>query len=284
MANNLTHSRETLNCKGQLLHFQNPLIMGIVNITTDSFYSESKYTEEKDVLKVVEAMLANGVSIIDMGAMSSRPGASLISAETESERIMPIIKSVKKHFTDCILSLDTVYGKTAEAAIGEGVSIINDISAGTIDPSILDVVAGHKVPYVLMHMQGRPDNMQKNPAYDHVVLNVFNFLLHHIARLKKKGIYDIIIDPGFGFGKTVEQNYELLSELSYFKQLGYPLLAGISRKSMICKPLHVNPENALNGTTALHVIALQNGADILRVHDVKEARETITLMEYLEKE
>jgi dihydropteroate synthase len=274
-------SSTTINCNGHLLHTQKPLIMGILNITNDSFYSGSKYSEEKDVLKAVESMLVNGVSIIDIGGMSSRPGARMVDPTTELSHILPVIKSIKKHFPDVVLSVDTVYGETAKSAFGEGASIINDISAGSVDPSILDVAAKYHIPYILMHMQGRPDNMQLNPEYDDVVQDVFDFLMHKISRLRKKGIYDIIIDPGFGFGKTVEQNYELLSQLGYFKQFGYPVLAGISRKSMICKPLRTNPEDALNGTTALHVIALQNGADILRVHDVREAQEVVKLFYYL---
>lgn len=272
----------TINCRGTLLDLSNPVVMGILNVTPDSFYEGSRVKTEHQVRTQVEKMLIEGAQIIDIGGASSRPGAAFVSVEEELNRVLPIINLLVKHYPEALLSIDTYRAKVAKASIDSGIHLINDISASSIDEELFDVVAAGNVPYVLMHMQGRPQNMQEAPNYDTVVVEVFDFLVKKIALLKNKGIQDIIIDPGFGFGKTIEHNYKLLNHLSVYKALGMPILAGISRKSMIWKVLKNTPEEALQGTTALHVIALQNGANILRVHDVRPAVEAIQLMQVLE--
>lgn len=272
----------TINCRGTLLDLSNPVVMGILNVTPDSFYEGSRVKTEHQVRTQVEKMLIEGAQIIDIGGASSRPGAAFVSVEEELNRVLPMINLLVKHYPEALLSIDTYRAKVAKASIDSGIHLINDISASSIDEELFDVVAAGNVPYVLMHMQGRPQNMQEAPNYDTVVVEVFDFLVKKIALLKNKGIQDIIIDPGFGFGKTIEHNYKLLNHLSVYKALGMPILAGISRKSMIWKVLKNTPEEALHGTTALHVIALQNGANILRVHDVRPAVEAIQLMQVLE--
>lgn len=272
----------TINCRGTLLDLSNPVVMGILNVTPDSFYEGSRVKTEHQVRTQVEKMLIEGAQIIDIGGASSRPGAAFVSVEEELNRVLPMINLLAKHYPEALLSIDTYRAKVAKASIDSGIHLINDISASSIDEELFDVVAAGNVPYVLMHMQGRPQNMQEAPNYDTVVVEVFDFLVKKIALLKNKGIQDIIIDPGFGFGKTIEHNYNLLNHLSVYKALGMPILAGISRKSMIWKVLKNTPEEALHGTTALHVIALQNGANILRVHDVRPAVEAIQLMQVLE--
>lgn len=273
----------TINCRGTLLDLSKPLVMGILNVTPDSFYEGSRMKTEHQVRTQVEKMLEEGAKIIDIGGASSRPGADFVSIEEELSRVIPIINLLTKHYPEALLSIDTYRAKVAKESIDSGIHLINDISASSIDEELLDVVASGNVPYVLMHMQGSPQNMQKEPNYDAVVVDVFDFLVKKIALLKSKGIQDIIIDPGFGFGKTIEHNYKLLNHLSVYKVLEMPILAGLSRKSMIWKVLKNSPKEALHGTTALHVIALQNGANILRVHDVRPAVEAIQLMEVLEE-
>lgn len=272
----------TINCRGTLLDLSSPVVMGILNITPDSFYEGSRMRTEHQVRTQVEQMLEEGAQIIDIGGASSRPGADFVSVEEELNRVIPIIKVLNKHYPEALLSIDTYRAKVAKESIDSGIHLINDISASSMDEGLLDVVAAGKVPYVLMHMKGTPQDMQEAPHYDSVVVEVFDFLVKKIALLKSKGIQDVILDPGFGFGKTIAHNYQLLNHLSVYKALGMPILAGLSRKSMIWKVLKNTPQEALHGTTALHVIALQNGANILRVHDVRPAVEAIQLMNVLE--
>jgi len=267
----------TLNCGGKLVDFTDPHIMGILNVTPDSFYDGGKFTTESQILNKVETMMAEGATFIDIGAQSSRPGAKLIDAETEASRLLPAINSIFRNFPDILISVDTFHSSVANSALDSGAVIINDISAGEIDPSMYNVIKKWNVPYIIMHMKGKPADMQNDPKYIEVVNEVFTYMRDKIILLKKLGIHDVIIDPGFGFGKTVKQNYSLLKNLEQFSQLGKIIMAGLSRKSMICKPLKIDPKDALIGTSALHMSALMNGARMLRVHDVKEAIEVIRL-------
>ena len=269
----MLYQAKTLNCNGRILDLSTPKIMGVLNVTPDSFFDGGRYEGESSSLQQVEKMLTEGADIIDIGGMSSRPGAEIISPEEEHARVIPVIKSILKHFPDTILSVDTVRASIAREAALAGAGIINDISAASIDSEILDLVEELSLPYVLMHMKGLPESMQDNPDYSSVCQEVLDFLIRHLGVLREKQATDVIIDPGFGFGKSLEHNYELLKNLHLFKILECPLLVGVSRKSMIYKALEVDPSDALNGTTALHMLALQNGADILRVHDVREAVE-----------
>lgn len=271
----------TLNCNGRLLDLSRPVVMGILNVTPDSFFDGGAYKSPDVQLRRVEAMLNDGATIIDVGGMSSRPGAPIIEVKEELRRVVPAVTCIVKRFPEAILSVDTIQSKVAREAINAGAAIINDISAGSLDPLMYQAIAELGVPYILMHMQGQPLQMQENPHYENVALEVLDFFIGEIGKLRALKVKDIIVDPGFGFGKTVAHNYELLNNMHTFKMLEVPILAGISRKSMICKVLKVNPSNALNGTTALHMIALQQGARILRVHDVKEARQCIQLFEQL---
>jgi len=268
----------TLNCAGKLLCLNQPVVMGILNLTPDSFFDGGKFTQPDACLQQAEKMLTEGASLLDIGGMSSRPGAKLIQPHEEMRRVIPAITAIKQRFPEAIISIDTVWATTAAEAVAAGAGMVNDISAGSIDAQLLPTVAKLQVPYVLMHMQGTPQNMQQNPVYTHVVEDLLTFFTQKLAYLRSLGITDVVLDPGFGFGKTVEQNFTLLKNLSVFRLLGLPVLAGISRKSMICRTLNINPQQALNGTTALHSLALLNGANILRAHDVQEAAETIKLM------
>lgn len=279
----MLHPHTTFNCSGQLLLLDKPIVMGILNLTPDSFYDGGKYTHEKHMLKQVEKMLDEGASIIDVGGMSSRPGAAIIEEAEELERVRPMIKSILQHFPDTVVSVDTVRAEVARQCIEVGASIINDISAGRIDENMYATVAELNVPYILMHMAGQPENMQDRPTYDDVVQEVLDFFIREVGKLRALGVKDVILDPGFGFGKTVQHNFQLLNQMNVFKILGLPLLTGISRKSMIYKTLNVSPTEALNGTTSLHVMALQQGSKILRVHDVKEAMEVIRLFQVINK-
>lgn len=275
----------SINCKGRLLSWSQPIVMGIINATPDSFYNQGRDNTETQILQSVEKMLKEGASIIDIGGMSSKPGAEEINEAEELQRVIPIVEKVKSYFPETCLSIDTFRAEVAKQAIATGADIINDISAGSWDPEILSIAAKNKAPYIAMHMQGKPKNMQQNPTYGNICEEVYDFFVKTIHHCLDQGIYDVIVDVGFGFGKTLSHNYELLYNLSLFKNLHKPILVGISRKSMVCKPLHINPENALNGSTALHMLALQNGANILRVHDVKEAMECIKLYEnYIQHE
>ena len=259
------------------------IVMGILNVTNDSFYDGGKYVEEIEIINQVKKMLDEGAKIIDVGAQSSRPGASLSKEEDELKKLLPIIKLLKSNFKNIILSIDTYWSKVAEEAVKAGASIINDISAGEIDKKMFNTIAKLDVPYILMHMKDIPKNMQTDPNYDNVTECIFNFFKEKLKILENMGVNNIALDPGFGFGKTIEHNYILLNEFKKFKKLNKPLLVGLSRKSMIYKPLKIKPKNALNGTTILNTIALKNGANILRVHDVKEAVECIKISKLAQK-
>lgn len=269
----------TINCRGQLVDLSRPLIMGILNVTPDSFFDGGKFTEEKAIFEQVAKMIDEGATIIDIGGQSTRPGAKALSVRQEENRVLPVIASLMAKFPDLLISADTFRSTVARKAIQEGAALINDISGGDLDPEMFHTIAEEEVPYILMHMQGVPETMQVDPSYKNVVTSVYSALLKKVSMLRTLGVADIIVDPGFGFGKTVEHNYRLLQSLQLFRNSGCPVLAGMSRKSMICKVLKVKPENALNGTTALNMIALLNGASILRVHDVKAAKEAILLYE-----
>jgi len=251
--------------------------MGVLNTTPDSFYADSRIKDEKLLLKRVEKMLNEGAFIIDIGGISTRPGAQRITEEEELSRVIPAIDLISKTFPEVILSIDTFRSKVARQAVESGAMIVNDISGGTLDNRMHETVAQLQVPYILMHLRGTPETMSTETQYENLVIDVVKELSEQVHSLTRLGVADIIIDPGFGFAKTIEQNFEILKNLEYFNVLGYPLLAGLSRKSMIYKTLETTPEEALNGTTALNMIALINGARILRVHDVKEAVETVNL-------
>ena len=267
----------TLNCKGRLLVAENPLVMGIINITPDSFYAASRKEHPGEVLRQAAQMLEEGADILDIGAQSTRPGSRLLTAEEELNRMQGAVATIRKNFPLAILSVDTFYSRVATAAVEAGADIINDISGGSLDPQMLETIAALKVPYVCMHMQGTPQTMQQNPVYEDVVKEVLGELNQKLIACKKAGIHDVILDPGFGFGKTIRHNFQLLKQLRVLGILDAPLLVGLSRKATIYKTLDTTAEQALNGTTVLNTIALQNGASILRVHDVKEAREAVQL-------
>ena len=271
----------TLNCNGKLVDISSPKVMGILNITPDSFFDGGKYNNETDILQQVEKMLSEGATFIDVGAYSSRPGATHISETEELQRIVPIIKLLVKNFPKIIISVDTFRSNIAEKSIKTGAAIINDISGGKMDDNMFKTVAKLQVPYIMMHMLRTPQNMQKNPVYEDVTKELISFFAAQISKLKQLKVNDVIIDVGFGFGKTIEHNYKLLKDLALFKNLDTPILAGISRKSMLYKPLEITPQLALNATTSANTIALLNGANILRVHDVKEAMEAIKIVEQL---
>jgi dihydropteroate synthase len=280
----MLHPKSTLNCNGQLIDLSEPIIMGVLNVTPDSFFDGGKYENVKALLQQVGKMISAGAMIIDVGGMSSRPGAEIINVSEELSRVIPIIEQIKEHFPAIIISIDTVRSEVARQSVAAGASIINDISAGSIDDQMFETVAELNVPYILMHMQGKPEDMQQDPDYQDVTKNVLDFFIEKIRELRALGVKDIILDPGFGFGKTIQHNYQLLQNFAIFKILDLSLLAGISRKSMIYKVLDSTPEEALNGTTVLNTLALERGAKILRVHDVKEAKETITLWKQLNQE
>lgn len=263
--------------KGRLLSLSAPVIMGILNATPDSFYTQGRDSDTDGLLRNAEQMLEDGAKILDIGGASTRPGADMMQADEEMKRVLPAIEAITQRFPEAWISVDTYNSATAEQAVAAGAHIINDVSAGTLDEHMLTTVARLKVPYIAMHMQGTPKTMQQNPQYDEVVMDVRTYLADICHRCDKAGITDVIIDPGFGFGKTKEHNFALLRELHTFRMLGRPILAGISRKGMVWKTLRTTPEAALNGTTALHMVALQQGANILRVHDVKEAVEVVKL-------
>ncbi len=271
--------KRELNCRGKILTLDQPVVMGILNITPDSFYDGKMYESTGEVIKQTEKMIKEGASIIDVGAVSTRPGAHEVSEDEEISRLDPVISMLVKQFPDIIISVDTYRSAIAKWAIDLGAGMINDISGGTFDESILELIPEYDIAYVLMHIKGKPENMQTNPEYDNIVDNIMDFFNGQIRKLNKNKFYNIILDPGFGFGKTLDHNYTLLKHLNEFKIPGYPVMAGVSRKSMINKVLKTKPARALNGTTILNTIALLNGADILRVHDVKEAMEVIRIVE-----
>jgi dihydropteroate synthase len=268
----------TLNYKGRLLVIDRPWIMGVINITPDSFYAGSRQTQTDDILRQAEKMLAEGADILDIGGQSSRPGSKIISKEEEMQRVLPAIEQIYNRFPEAVISIDTFYADVACLCVQAGAGIVNDISAGNMDIEMLQTVAALQTPYIIMHMKGMPDTMQKEPVYDNMLKEITDFFIAKIDESKKAGIRDIIIDPGFGFGKTIAHNFELLRNLSVFEILNCALLLGVSRKSTIYKTLGTTAEEALNGTTVLNTIGLLNGANILRVHDVKEAREAALLI------
>jgi len=271
----------TLNCKGNLIDLQQPKVMGVLNLTPDSFYDGGKYKDQKSILIQTEQMLTEGATFIDVGAYSSRPGAVDISVDEELKRISPIVSLLVEHFPDIILSIDTFRSSVALQCIERGAAVINDISAGILDPMMMETVAKMKVPYIMMHMKGTPQTMKDLNTYTDLVEDICFYFSEKIAVARALGIHDIVIDPGFGFAKNIAQNYELLQKFSLFQTFEVPLLAGLSRKSMIYKVLGKTPDEALNGSTALHMVALEKGANILRVHDVKEAVECLALFEKL---
>ncbi|MEN9511008.1 MAG: dihydropteroate synthase [Bacteroidota bacterium] len=271
----------SLNCRGKLLSAERPLVMGILNLTPDSFYAGSRFNGFEAVLAQSEMMLEAGASILDLGGQSTRPGAAPVSAEEELSRVLPALEALLKRFPDAVVSIDTFYASVARACVEAGASIVNDISAGEDDPNMLETVAKLQVPYIAMHKKGTPQNMQQLAVYDDVTNEVMSYFAEKIHLFRQHGIHEVVLDPGFGFAKTVAQNFELLSRLEDFRVLGHPLLVGVSRKSMIWRTLNCTPEEALNGSTALHTVALMKGASILRVHDVREAVETIRLLDCL---
>jgi dihydropteroate synthase len=268
----------TLNCRGRLLTFDSPIVMGIINVTPDSFYSESRQSTVDAALQKAEQMINEGVTILDLGGQSTRPNSKQISADEEGERVCPAIETVHKQFPDVIISVDTYYAVVAEQAVNAGASIVNDISGGMLDDNMLSTVAKLKAPYICMHMKGIPENMQQHAVYENVSKEVLDYFIQRIDVCKKAGINDVIIDPGFGFAKTIIHNFELLRNFSVFRMLEKPIIAGLSRKSTVYKTLGTTAEEALNGTTVINTLALLNGANILRVHDVKEAMEAIKLV------
>lgn len=269
--------KTTLNLRGNLVSLETPKVMGILNITPDSFFEGSRMKTQDLVLKTAENMLTDGALILDVGGYSTRPGAVNISASEEIERVVPSIEAILQRFPEAIISADTFRADVAKAAVEAGACVINDVSGGNLDDQMFQTVAKLRVPYILMHMRGTPETMKGLTHYDHLLNEIALELSKKCDELQQLGVKDIIIDPGFGFAKSIDQNYEILRNLGFFKRLKHPLLAGLSRKSMIYKTLDTLPEAALNGTTALNMAALMNGASILRVHDVKEANETIIL-------
>jgi len=270
-----------INCKGNLIDLSSPKIMGILNITPDSFFDGGKYKNRKSILVQTEKMLHEEATFIDIGAYSSRPGAEPISEEEELKRILPVVEMLLSEFPNILLSVDTFRSGIAKKCLEVGAALINDISAGLIDENMFSIIAEHNAPYIMMHMKGAPQTMQQKTSYEDLLNDILYYFSERIATARALKIYDIIIDPGFGFAKTLDQNYELLKKLNFFKTLNLPILVGLSRKSMIYKVLGSKAENALNGTTALNMVALSKGTNILRVHDVKEAKECIRLTENL---
>lgn len=275
-----TLSAPAINCRGQLLSLSTPVVMGIINVTTDSFYEGNRMHELHQVVEKAKQHLEEGATILDLGAQSTRPGAEVIGADEELHRLLPAIHAILNRFPTAIISIDTWYAAVAEKTVHAGAAIINDVSAGDMDEQMIPVVGRLQVPYIAMHMQGKPATMQQQPHYEDVVSEVLDYLKQKLAVARAAGIKDFIADPGFGFGKTLAHNYTLLKNLHLFKDiLGVPVLTGISRKSMIYKLLDITPVEALNGTTVLNTIALQQGTHILRVHDVKAAVEAVRIME-----
>jgi len=274
-----------INVKGNLIDLSVPRVMGIINVTPDSFYKNSRFTTEEEIAETASGMMEDGADILDIGGFSSRPGAGNVTPGEEKSRVLKAVKLVARLFPEAIVSVDTFRGEIArEAVLDYGAAIINDISGGEGDDNMFSIVEKLQVPYIMMHMQGVPSMMQKNPVYKDVTADILRWFGDRIVILQSMGVNDIIIDPGFGFGKTISQNFELLNHLGDFSITGLPLLAGLSRKSMIWKTLEITPEDALNGTSVLNTVALMNGADILRVHDVKEAVQAIKLFGRLKKE
>ncbi|MFT5251098.1 MAG: dihydropteroate synthase [Flavobacteriales bacterium] len=273
----------TINCKGQLIDLSSPKVMGILNITPNSFYDGGKFTNESEIVVQVDRMLSEGATFIDVGAYSSKPNAEFVSEDEEIGRIVPIVQLILKHYPNAIVSIDTFRAAVAQVALEHGAAMINDISAGSLDDAMFPVIAKYNVPYIMMHMRGTPQTMQRLTTYDDIIKEMLYYFSEKVVKGRSLGINDLIIDPGFGFAKTVDQNYEVLRQLELFQMLELPVLAGVSRKSMIYKTLGTNANGALNGTTFLHGFALSKGATILRVHDVKEAVECVELYKKVKK-
>jgi len=273
----------TINCKGKLLVIDQPWVMGIINATPDSFFEGHLSKEMDSIVTLAGTMLADGAAILDIGGQSTKPGSKKISAEEEINRVIPVIEAIAQQYPDAIISVDTFYSAVAIAAVKAGASVVNDVSGGTMDHDMLNVVADLKTPFICMHMQGTPETMQQQTVYQNVVTDVLDYLSRRVDSCRKAGINDVIVDPGFGFGKTIQQNFHLLKKLLAFSILDTPLLVGLARKSTIYKTLNLTAAEALNGTTSLNTIALLNGASILRVHDVKEAWQAVQLVEAYKK-
>ncbi|SNB14995.1 Dihydropteroate synthase [Flavobacterium psychrophilum] len=273
----------TINCKGQLIDLSTPKVMGILNVTPDSFYDGGRFVSEKNVLIQVENMLQDGANFIDIGGQSSKPKAAIVSIDEELKRVVSIVDLILKKFPETMISIDTFNSKVAQIAVEKGAAIINDISAGNLDDNMFETIAKLQVPYIMMHMRGTPQTMQEMTNYDDLLKDILFYFSEKVAKARSFGINDLIIDPGFGFAKTLEQNFELLNKLELFEMFELPILVGVSRKSMIYKTLETTPENALNGTSVLNTIALTKGGNILRVHDVKEAVECVKLYNQLHK-
>lgn len=269
----------TLNCNGRLLVINKPIVMGIINVTPDSFYNKSRFQTIDEILQQAEKMITEGATMLDVGGQSTRPKSERISVEQECERVIPAIEAIQKKIPEIFISVDTYSAAVAKNAVAAGACMVNDISGGTMDDEMLSTVSKLNVPYICMHTKGTPETMQQNPAYENVSSEVLDFFIHQTEKCRINNINDVIIDVGFGFGKTSTHNFQLLRELSIFKILNKPILAGLSRKSTIYKTLHITAEESLNGTTVLNTIALLNGANILRVHDVKEANQAIQLLQ-----
>lgn len=283
MQNPFWHPKSTLNCKGRLIQLEPAAVMGILNVTPDSFYADSRLTSVQQVIDRAGVMIDEGADILDIGGYSSRPGAEEISVNEELDRVLHMVSSLHQSFPEIPISIDTFRSQVAMEAIQQGASMVNDISGGQLDPGMWQVVRSLQVPYVLMHMRGTPRTMQSMTDYQDVAVEILDWLIDKVGQLRQTGIHDILVDPGFGFGKTAQQNFQLLHQLHTLSILGLPVMVGISRKSMIWKTLGTDPADALQGTTALHLIALQQGAKILRVHDVKPARQTIQLWDAYQK-
>ncbi len=281
MQNKVFSSNKTLNVGGRLIQLDSPKIMGILNVTPDSFYDGGTHRSEAAILKHTEKMLSEGADFIDVGGYSSRPGAKDITVEEELHRVIPIVEAISKQFPKSLISIDTFRTEVARQAIEKGAIMVNDISGGELDQGMFELVAKYHVPYILMHMRGTPQTMKKLVNYDDLIKEITTYFQTKLAELHQHGVADVLIDPGIGFAKTVDQNFELLKHLDLFKILGKPVVVGVSRKSMIWKTLETKPENALNGTTVLNTISLLKGASILRIHDVKEAVEAVKLTNFV---
>ncbi len=278
--NTLLHKDFTICCRGKLVDLSTPAVMGIINVTDDSFYANSRTRTLHHIVERAGLLLADGAVFLDIGAQSTRPGAEMVGAPEENERLLPAIHAILHHYPEALLSVDTFHATVAEKCILAGAAIVNDISAGDMDPDMLAVTAALQAPYIAMHMQGTPATMQKNPQYADVTQEVLDYFIQKLHQCREAGIKDVILDPGFGFGKTLAHNHILLQQLDLLQVAGAPILAGVSRKSMIYKLLGGTPAEALNGTTVLHTMALLNGAAILRAHDVKEAVECVRIVSY----
>ena len=271
----------SLNCKGQLIDLSTPKVMGILNITPDSFYDGGQFKDSKSILVQTEKLISEGATFVDVGAYSSRPGADFVSENEELHRIIPVVELILKHFPKTLISIDSFRANVIRECVNAGAVISNDISAGHLDDQMMKTIGELGIPYIMMHMRGTPQTMQNLTDYDHLITEIFSYFSEQVQLAKQHKIMDVVIDPGFGFAKTLSQNYELLGKLEFFQNLNCPILCGVSRKSMIYKTLNCLPKEAQNGTTALNMVALMNGTNILRVHDVKEALECVKLFNQL---